>query len=585
MPADHKEDRRPRAPVLRTAPWVGLGSLAGLILCALASAIVVAASHDDVVDTWAISPSVLLAIISAASNVAFGSALSTGITLHHIWDHGRGLGLFSALRAGSEARAVALMATMAYVAQFASGPLLQRSTDQIIQPRETLELLFMDLASHIPDGWLGSMEGGVSIRFRHGITQVQQNFRNDTILTRNDDGYVCPSSCQGVVKGAGLSHRCSSSTRFINLATNATDGQTVFAINTTTLINGIPFQFDPNDPAPFNPSDRMTFRLLVLHISDVTNDCNSTITVDVCDIDTAVVEYPIMIQNNTVSLQQEKLTNMNVISNSWSSSDLPTAPDGSKAGMLISLLNTINNTYSTNTTKLFKPGSNTTVYGGDGGDLADKFFLPESRHYVEGSPTGRCALTWDSPTEYLLRQMHMFVFRSALRVGNGTETQHFVAHRATVVSAFKKDRRYLGAAMGTTFCSVAFAAALMRGWWRLPRPVTLSPVETAGMLQGAVSGMDIAEDMPIKKILAILERTETGGSERGQSSGLRRVEIGGLLMRTGTGGLQRVQTRTSAEGKMHVDANEKPGEAGEESRQPRSDRKEPVEVLTVKMQR
>ncbi|KAK1757199.1 hypothetical protein QBC47DRAFT_297707 [Echria macrotheca] len=532
----------------QTTPWVGLLSLAALVVCAIIAAVVVGISHDDEVSSWSVAPAVLLAILSAASNIAFGSALATGIVvrfwryaargatpsqLHYIWDHGRGFGLFGALRAGSEARTVALMATLAYITQFASGPLLQRSTDQAIEVREAPQTLNLDLAAHIPDGWLGVMENGVSIGFRKGITEVQQNFRNTSMRTRDVPGYACAAgTCHGVVRGAGLSASCSTTTQLVQMNSTDNNGLPVFAINATMLVNGVPFAVpfvgDGTNNSYHPATDTASLRLFVLHASSVNESCVTTLTIDTCDFRAAVVEYPVTIRNSTITLQLDKLTQMNVVSTTSSPNDLPTAPNGTAAGLLSSLRTMIDGNYATNTTKLWKPQANVTVYGGDGSTLPDKFFLPESPSYADGSPTRKCALTWDSPTEYVLRELHTFVFRCALRLGaEQNETQTVDGRRAVVVAVYQTDPRYLGAAMAAMVVSLGLVAALMRGWWRLPRPVTLSPLETAGVLRGVDVLEEIAEDVPLKKVLKRLERVETGleGSKNGSAT-VSRVNTG-----------------------------------------------------------
>src|SRR4051812_34886050 len=90
----------------RWVPWLGIASLVSIFVSAISSAIIVAASHDKDVETWPIQPAVWLAIFSGISNVAYSSALATGIAvrfwlraaqgtelsqLHYIWEHGQGL--------------------------------------------------------------------------------------------------------------------------------------------------------------------------------------------------------------------------------------------------------------------------------------------------------------------------------------------------------------------------------------------------------------------------------------------------------------------------------------------------------------
>lgn len=273
----------------------------------------------------------------------------------------------------------------------------------------------MDLAMHVPDGWLGTMENGISIGFRKGITQVQQNFRNTTMHTRDSPGYTCEGTCHGAVQGAGLSHRRSATTKYLEMNSTATNDFTVFAINATMLVNGAPLPVPFYGNGSFNTNDMPSLRLLVLHVSSVMNRCISTITIDTYDFSAAVVEYPVTVQNSTISLRLEELTSMHEVSTSSTPNGLSTTPNGTAAGLLGSLRTMIDGNYATNTTKLFKTSSNTTVYGGDGSALPDKFLLPESPNFADCSPTHKCAVTWGSPTEYVLRERHTFVLRSALR--------------------------------------------------------------------------------------------------------------------------------------------------------------------------
>ena len=226
----------PEKSPVRWFPWVGIISLVTILVCAAASAILVTVSNDKAVETWAIPPAVWLAVVSAASNVAFSSALATGVAirfwihasrgtqltqLHYIWDHGRGLGFARALRAGSEARKVTLLATLAYIAQFSSGPLLQRSTYQTTQGRVSEQTLYLDLADRIPDSWFGIRENGRATNTRQAMPQRQEWYRNDTILVPDKDGYHCDGGiCQGLVRGAGFDYTCQSSTGHLDLSTN-----------------------------------------------------------------------------------------------------------------------------------------------------------------------------------------------------------------------------------------------------------------------------------------------------------------------------------------------------------------------------
>ncbi|KAK3374786.1 hypothetical protein B0H63DRAFT_549063 [Podospora didyma] len=468
---------------LQRAPWLGITSLIGMVICMVASSIVVSVSHDEVADTWSIQPAVLLAVFSLASSIASSCALGAGIAvrfwlgashgiqlsqLHYIWNHGRGFSLIPALRSGSKARTVALLASLSYVMQFAAAPLLQRSTYQATQDRVSYEQLSLDLASRIPDGWFGNIYNGRLAVFNHGLFEIQQWWRNEPMIPRVEGGHVCDSTCYGHVLGAGFTYTCSTTSQTLQLDTTTTDNGTVFLVDTSITENS-------------------TLRLTAMYVSDVDDtNCMSTIQTETCDLTAATVEYPITLQNATISLRRDELASMRVISTYTSPGDSPGAPSGSAAGPLIGL-NWFSITRLTdNATKTFSPDVNMSNYAGPG-VLADIFFAPPG----DLPRNDRCKLKWSRPTEYVISDMYEFMFRCALDAaagaGNGTqgkekerETQSFTARRTVPTVVLQADSRYLAGALAAMSCGLVLVAALMWNWWLLGRHVTLSPLEVAG---------------------------------------------------------------------------------------------------------
>ncbi|KAM7204696.1 hypothetical protein V8F20_003480, partial [Naviculisporaceae sp. PSN 640] len=433
---------------MQTIPWTGLASLGAMILCTIASACVVGVANGKFADSWSIQPSVILATIAAVSNIAFNSAMATGIAvrfwlyasrdahlsqLHYIWDHGRGFGFLSALRAGSEARTVAILATIAYITQFASGPLVQRSVDQSVVSHESTQTMYMDMATSIPGGWFGLIENDYVVGFLNGVPQQQAIGRNLTMTTRLDPSqpeYVCNGTCYGYVRGAGFAHQCSTTEHPMPMAIEENNGEIVFSINSTRKADsaGEPY-----------------LELLIVYVSDVNTSCIATVKVTTCHIDAAVVEYPVTISNSTISLRNEELTKMNVISTSTDPHDLPNQPDGTDSGPLgglSGLTGQFGDPLWTLSTKEFDPNKKRprTMYQGPATNIADIFIQVQTPQYVEeDGPMRKCAPTWANPESWVLNYLHEFMFRSALRIGmNGISLnrQTFTARRVTPVSVF-----------------------------------------------------------------------------------------------------------------------------------------------------
>ncbi|KAK3385970.1 hypothetical protein B0H63DRAFT_473922 [Podospora didyma] len=490
MTRNEEQRRAADTALVKWTPWLGISSILAIFACAASAAIIVGVSNDDVVEDWTIKPAVLLAILSAASNIAFSTALATGIAvrfwlyatrgtlltqLHYIWDHGRGIGLIRALRAGSEARRVAIIATLGYLVQFTTGPLLQRSTFQIAQDRLSTSTMHLDLSTRIPDGWFGTIENGGVIGGRSRMSHFQDWYRNATIPAKNAAGYTCSSgTCVGSVRGAGFTHTCRSlPPTEMDLFNKSTDGRSVFSIGTKI------FENSNGTPA---------INLTTLYIDKVEGKCRATLKSETCEIRNAIVSYPVIISETTVSLRYEELLvpqALPAVEVPPSKGDLLDAPTGTDAGQLAGLSNFIDAWLAENATKKINTNVNKTLYTGSG-YLADIFFN------FEPHPLTQCGLTWRSPTEYVLKAMHDFMFRVALRTGNGTETQTFEVQRTDMQLVFRSDGRYLGSAMATTACCLVLMGSLVWGWWRLDKKVTLSPLETARALGGAVNGSLVA---------------------------------------------------------------------------------------------
>jgi hypothetical protein len=201
----------------------------------------------------------------------------------------------------------------------------------------------------------------------------------------------------------------------------------------------------------------------------------ATINVDTCSIDAAVVEYPILIQNTTVT--REKLPNITVVSTYISAGDLPTASAGQGAGPLEGLNDFLGFYLESSTTLIIDPSRDRSIYSG-GSLFADLFFIPEISNYDDSIPRS-CVLEFSSPTEYVLDSMYDFMFRASLQASTATDVQTFSVQRTTLALIFYSNYRFLAAALAVMLLALLAVLVLLWGWWKLGRHVSLSPLETA----------------------------------------------------------------------------------------------------------
>lgn len=441
----------------------------------VASVIIVSVSDKQTVESWKIQPSVLLNFLSTLSNVALGTAFSAGVAitwwtsardgatlaqLHYIWDTGTGSSFRSAFRAGGNARKVAFTAFVITVIKMSTGTLLQKATHQAIEDVVTPETIQLNISQIIPAGWTGvianATEGNLNVS-SVALATAQAWWRKDMINTLDAPGYYCDGTCEGNVPGAGMSYNCSSTTQPLDLYTGA--GTTIFAINTTIE--------QDSTGAPF-------LLLTTLHSSAVDDNCTATLTIDSCQIQAGVVQYPVVIQNSTVTLDTAKLRNITLLSTYAYPGDLPSATPGTPSGTL-QTLNDFYGYYFGTHTEVYSPHQ----YTGNS-MLADMFYNANPSSY-DNLTYSTCHLSWSSPTSYVLGSLQDFLFRAALRsASNGTDIQAFQVQRTKPTLVFHSEYEYLAAASFIALLGPFFTFFRLRGWSSLGRTVSLCPLETAG---------------------------------------------------------------------------------------------------------
>ena len=213
--------------------------------------------------------------------------------------------------------------------------------------------------------------------------------------------------------------------------------------------------------------------LTTLYSSAIDDNCTATLTVDTCNIEAAIIEYPVTIQNSTVTLNFDKLNSTRVRSTYTDPWDSPTATPGSPAGVLRSL-DHFSEAFSTRTWL-----SGPSTYSGD--PMAMMFIHTDRSTYTNFTYEN-CQLKWSSPKDYALDSMQDFMFRAALRAANGTDSQTFSVRHAKRILVFHSVYGYLAAASTITLFGTFFVLIRLQGRWSLGRTVSLSPLETANAI-------------------------------------------------------------------------------------------------------
>lgn len=478
-------------PGFRQTPWPAMVLIFTMLASMGALAGIIAGSDKQTVESWKVGPSVLLSLLSSIWNYALSALLGISVvltwwrnalegttlkSLHYIWDQPGGLNIYAGLRS-TKARKVVLLAWLVGVVQIVSGPLLQRSTSVVSKNLVIEDHMTLNMTQRLQDGWTGVIVNASEqniIGSRNGIATIQEWWKNATIWTStsNNTGSQCYGTCEGTVQGTGIAYTCTSTLLALNLSQQENVGSTLFAINTAMVAN--------ETGAP-------VLALTTLYTSAIDNSCMATLNITTCNIEAAIVEYPVVIQNNTVTLDMEKLHSATIVSKFVSEGDLPTATPGSGSGPLQGLDDFFGYYLWANTTLAFTT-RNTSTYTnlqGGGNMIPDLFFVPESTHY-DPSILRKCGLKWSSPTQFVLDSMSDWLFRASLSSSNGTNSQTFSVQRTSPALIFQTDYKYLAISLVVMLLALLGVVFQLWGFWRLGRQVTMSPLEIAKAFKAPV---------------------------------------------------------------------------------------------------
>jgi len=473
-------------PVLR---WLRARQtpLSALVLISVAAisigacAVVVVASDGRTIESWPVPPAVTLAVLSSIINFSLGFALSVGVVirwwrsayrgttlrrLHLIWSRGLSLDFGRAVAgSGPSTRNVVLAAACIGAVKFVNNPLLQRSVTAQTRDVVTNETMLFQIATHIPDGWAGTVRNYTAfdptqdfsgpvpaVLSGSSLYMKQRWWQNATMTSNGLPGYTCDGTCRGWVEAAGFSCTCESTETTLNVTAPENNGSSLFFMDLTRHENA--------SYAPY-----LLYR--VAYVSDITNSCIATLVHEACEIQSAVVKYPVVIQNSTIALDYARFPDMRVVSTYIASGDRSKpGPEYLPAGPLTALQFQFDDyLWSNSTLAIDRTSDGVPSYRGIGFPV-DFFYETQKAAYAANSlALQKCPLLWQRPTNYFVNAMREYMFRAARQIGTGaftgnaaskraanaslgepqnfTETQTFVVERTVQALIFQSNYNYL----------------------------------------------------------------------------------------------------------------------------------------------
>lgn len=205
------------------------------------------------------------------------------------------------------------------------------------------------------------------------------------------------------------------------------NGTLLFAINYTLL--------EDNAYIP-------TLQFTITYSTAVNNkSCIATLVNEICDIKVAIVQYPIIVEKQTVTLNSNKYSNEGLLVTY--PGDMPNVSQYDTAGPLGGLTWTIEQflwSYGA-LFQFFDNNTNTTIY-----ELVEDGITSDLYRQME-SNMNACVAIWNRPTEAVLESFRQLIFRAGLYVAGTNDTQNMPVVQTTPLLVYKSEYSYLSIAV------------------------------------------------------------------------------------------------------------------------------------------
>ena len=467
---EYKEIARKRNPwrpsFFRRAPWLGLIAILGALMGVLVAVIILYISNNKSIYSWAVQPSVYLAITAAATNILLRFALgeaaviawwrhalqkdSTIADLHQQWRNGQSL--WAALTSRRHFSAIAVASILVALVPI-NGPLLQRALHIRQAHVEQTTDVHLSIASQIPEGYACSKfpcrssvhlvwpyeryctnwperryTGYLSSRahvptlLTSYFVQIVQQYTQRMPISIPNSG--CTGSCNTNITGAGLVANCSKSDFPFSLSSGASniskliEGTVIFGTN---LLWPSYAEIDLLSWPVMTPG---TFNLGVQY-KNVEN-CDGTLMIRNCTFRPAHVTYPVSIDGSSSSISL--------------AADTTIFDDGLINILAVPPMDGLGTNSSFNISTyggLFKSlddlyhSSLSMNYGAIGYQIFNEGAL--SNHYLNTSKDLKeldCSVSFRDPTDDIIAAIRELMFRAAIASANDTQAadvQHVTA--------------------------------------------------------------------------------------------------------------------------------------------------------------
>ncbi|KAK3074827.1 hypothetical protein LTR53_002422 [Teratosphaeriaceae sp. CCFEE 6253] len=491
----------------KNVPWVAAAEIAIAVLCTVAAILVVALSHGKRQGSWhipatkhtkrvTIEPKLLLSVLSSVLSLMLGLALKEGLNvswwrkvlvggkvrdLERHWSTGNSV--LQAAIAGKRITYVACGLLLVTATGIAESTLMQRSTTTKSQPVKGDDPfnITTQLATVVPyTGW-ESTNGIVPVSLDPAFASVVRAWTSNAQINSSFMG--CDSTCSAFVAGAGLAADCQSNQTTITL------GEVAYN------------QSWPHDPTNFSyyppqwtrprtlfqtsfdlagSDETLSFTNITLNTlsstatTDADGDCPRMVTRRQCTLRPAIVKYPVLISDTTLTLDKAALANTNSLQVIKYLTMNDTEPLYTSLGGIYLALSDL---YTSKATLTWNNQFGDGWFFQPKGSLVSSYYFTGASSPLDTEYT--CNATLADPTADLLASITDLMFRVAVANSSASDRADAAALPTGVLNYYHSSFLFLGIAVALVWVNIAVILPMFWGWWALGRKISLNPIEVA----------------------------------------------------------------------------------------------------------
>ncbi|KAK5165560.1 uncharacterized protein LTR77_009089 [Saxophila tyrrhenica] len=525
--------RRPWQPgFFKRLPWTGVLSIILALGCGIAAISLGLKIDGKRFDYWTVGgyvvqPAVLLSVLATVANALLVFAFAKGATIH--WWHSAVRGatleqLHSSWAFGSDWTAiftsVAAFNTVALAAVFmpillADGPLLQRAVVVVTTPNvtHTNQTIPLSPSPFLSGGTAFFIDHAAEPSLYHPLFAkvVQQYTAREPILVPTG---LCNGNCELEVSAPGWDIECDSSATQHELATY--DDLTEYLKNTDSnyteyrnstyrgpevdqIVFNVELTYGYDYPA--NYEDGVNFAIDLETRYKSTPGGNYTLSRHSCTLHEAIIKYPLVLQNETVTLAPMPLSDGRTVERVYR------GPESGSIGTYETLL----------------------IFNVDGQILmANEIAFRTAYAQTSMTPSGDSSVNLTATQSYILKPNLTGIDRPLV--------QRAVVTDKSTQTVYQTQPGWLAGGFVVICLACLFIAPTYWGFWRLGREVSMSPIEIGRAFDAAVmqnadpnaTGQDLKKYLGDRKVNlapAAIQRSRSTMSLGGQpeeSSGIIR---------------------------------------------------------------